>query len=54
MDIALEAAHDTAAAAGLDDTTLVQLLDTALQHGLPPAQIRRLFARLTDTPPTDD
>lgn len=35
-NIALEAAHDTAAAAGLDDTNLVQLLDTALQHG-PPA-----------------
>jgi hypothetical protein len=51
--LALDAAHDTAVEADLDDTMLVQLLDTALQSGLPPALVRELFARLTANPPTE-
>ena len=51
--LALDAAHDTAVDAGLDDTMLVQLLDTALQSGLPPATVRELFASLTDNPPAE-
>ena len=51
--IALEAAHRTAAAAGLPDTKLVLLLDTAVQSAIPPAKIRQLFASIAATPPTE-
>ena len=51
--IALEAAHDTAVAAGLDDTNLVLLLDTAVQTAVPPTKIRQLFATLAANPPTE-
>lgn len=51
--IALEAAHSTATAAGLPDTTLVTLLDTAVQSALPPTKIRQLFATLAAKPPTE-
>lgn len=51
--IALEAAHNTAVAAGLPDTTLVALLDTAVQAAVPPEKIRQLFANLAAKPPTD-
>ncbi|OPX08361.1 DUF4192 domain-containing protein [Mycobacterium sp. AT1] len=50
--IALEAAHDTAVAAGLDDTNLVLLLDTAVQTAVPPTKIRQLFATIAANPPT--
>lgn len=51
--IALEAAHATATAAGLPDTTLVGLLNMAVQTALPPARIRQLFATLAAKPPTE-
>lgn len=51
--VALEEAHATAAAAGRPDTTLVALLDTAVQTAFPPAKIRQLFAQLAAKPPTE-
>ncbi|KDE97076.1 hypothetical protein Y900_027705 [Mycolicibacterium aromaticivorans JS19b1 = JCM 16368] len=51
--IALEAAHHTAADAGQPDTTLVTLLDTAVQAALPPAKLRQLFAQLAAKPPAE-
>lgn len=49
--IALEAAKDTTAATGLQPTTLVTLLDTAVQTAVPPAKLRALFAQLSSIPP---
>ncbi|MCX2715229.1 DUF4192 domain-containing protein [Mycolicibacterium sp. J2] len=51
--VALEAAHDTAVAAGLPDTTLVLLLDTAVQAAVPPTKLREVFARLATKPPAE-
>ncbi|ULN44757.1 DUF4192 domain-containing protein (plasmid) [Mycolicibacterium crocinum] len=51
--IALEAARHTAADAGLPDTTLVTLLDTAVQAAVPPAKLRQVFAQLAAKPPTE-
>jgi Domain of unknown function (DUF4192) len=51
--VALGAAHDTAAAAGLPDTTLVTLLATAVQAAVPPTKLRQLFAQLAAKPPAD-
>ena len=51
--IALDAAHGTAVAAGLPDTKLALLLDTAVQTAVPPAKIRQLFASIAAMPPTE-
>jgi len=51
--IALEAAHRTAADAGQPDTTLVILLDTAVQAAVPPTKLRQMFAQLAAKPPTE-
>jgi hypothetical protein len=51
--VALEAAHDTAVAAGRPDPTLVALLDTAVQAAVPPAKLRQLFAQLAAKPPAE-
>lgn len=51
--VALEAAHDTAVAAGRPDTNLVTLLDTAVQTALPPAKLRQFFAQFAAKPPAE-
>jgi hypothetical protein len=51
--VALEAAHATAVDAGLPDTTLVVLLDTAVQAAVPPTKLRQVFAELAAKPPTE-
>ena len=51
--VALEAAHATAVAAGLPDTTLARLLDTAVQAAVPPTKLREVFARLAAKPPAE-
>lgn len=51
--IALEAAHSTAEAAGLPDTTLVLLLETALQNAISPEKIRQVFATIAAKPPVE-
>lgn len=51
--LALEAAHHTAADAGLPDTTLVLLLDTAVQAAVPPTKLRQVFAQLAAKPPAE-
>jgi hypothetical protein len=51
--VALEAAHDTAVAAGQPDTNLVTLLDTALQAALPAAKLRQFFAQFAAKPPAE-
>lgn len=51
--VALEAAHATAVAAGLPDTTLVRLLDTAVQAAVPPTKLRQVFAQLAAKPPAE-